>query len=591
MGKGRGETLGVHCSSDAVFALEKAGQELESLMLESGREIDAAGKAFEDLARQTDAILELAGGVILRVEDDSVRSILARVQSLGAEVRSFIQERLQATAEILETASAEANLLETLSQLTRGQRSIARETQVLSVLTNIEVARLGQLGEGFQYLAHQLDEFSQSVTRGTIELAAHTDERKAAIGETRRMLAAEIPRMDRELTQIEAELGEALEAVDSGLTRLSGTPAQFRSYVEEIAGKIAGVVAAIQAHDITRQQAEHVEEALRLIAGKMDGVNEADGETGAEANTELRQIVAGLAIQAYQLRSIRETMSSWVAQIKTCMDGILRIGCSDVMAIGPLVLEQERGLSSELARVEALEQGCQQDSEGVRETFASLSTLMQFVGEHVARSRSVREQLQLLTFNSIIEASRLGTKADAILEISHSIKRIAHAWGALTDRSAEAMGEIRELGKRAESTMKVYSQSGCGKLARAQAETRTALESLRAAAGFAATQAVAIEATIGRMQTKIAEAGEIGDRLSASVAHVDAALSGIEALRGEFEEEFPEGPGAIDPAEAEAIYSGSYTTAMEREVLRAALLGVPLPAAEQNLAGNDVELF
>jgi chromosome segregation ATPase len=594
--------LSVHCSYDAVFTLENVGQELGSLMLETEQEIGSAGKAFEDLARQTEVILELAAGVIGRVEDNSVNSILPKVQSLGAEVRSFIQERLRASTGILETVAEETSLLERLSQLARGQRSIARETQVLSVLTNIEVARLGELGNGFQYLARQLDGFSQSVAQGTKELAAHTDERKAAIDETRRTLAAEMPRMERELTQIEADLEEALESVDSGLTRLSQTPAQFRGCVEEIAGHIAGVVAAIQSYDITRQQVEHVEEGLRLIAAKMDGANGAGSEAGAEmaraelaqtdlSQDDLAQVGAGLAIQAYQLRSIRETMSSWVAQIRTCMDGILRIGCSDVMGIGPLVLEQERGLSSELARIGALEQRSQQESGGVRETAASLSNLMQLVGEHVERSRSVREQLQLLTFNSIIEASRLGAKADAILEISHSIKRISGAWGALTDRSAGAMGEILELVKRAESSSKVFSESGCGELAGAQAETRAALGSLRAAAEFVGTQATAIEAAIGGMQAEIAAAGASGDRLSASVARIDTALSGIQELQREIEQECPKGRGVVDHAEMEATYAASYTTEMEREVLRAALTGAPLPAAGHNLVGNDVELF
>jgi hypothetical protein len=135
-------------------------------MLESQREIEAAGKAFADLAHQTDAILGLAAGVIGCVEDKSVHSILPKVQSLGVEVRSFIEEKLRATTGILETAMEEAHLLDRLCQLTRGQRSIARETQVLSVLTNIEVARLDRLGAGFAYLAQQLEGFSQSLAQG-----------------------------------------------------------------------------------------------------------------------------------------------------------------------------------------------------------------------------------------------------------------------------------------------------------------------------------------------------------------------------------------------------------------------------------------
>jgi methyl-accepting chemotaxis protein len=556
-------------------------------MRDSEKEIDTVSREFEDLARHTDAILNLAAGVIGCVEDDSVKSILPKVQSLGAEARKFIQERLRATAGILETVIAEAELLGRLSRLTRGQRAIARETQALSVLTNIEVAHLGQLGTGFQYLAHQLGDFSQSVTEGAKDLACHTDERRASIEETKRMLMVELPRMHQEFARIEVDLENALAAAGSSLAELSRTPAQFRGCVEEIAGQIAGVVAAIQAHDITRQQVEHVREALQLISAKIRGVDNCK----SEASNELPRISAGLVIQAYQLKSIRETMGDWVSQIRRCMDGILRISSSEVVGTGPVVLEQERELSQQLARIEALEQECRADTAEVDDTLAGLSNLMQLVSEHLEKSKSVRDRLQLLSFNSIVESSRLGTQADAILEISQSIKRISVAWSEITDQSAQAKGEILNLAEQARQGLDVFSQDATGALRAAQAETGAGLENLRTAAGFAAGQAMEIESSIGRLQVKIAAVGITGNRLDACLGHIDTVLQKIEELKRQFVSDYPDALDRSDQAEVEAMFSASYTTEIERDVLHAALCGAPLPVVQQNLAGNDVELF
>ncbi len=46
-----------------------------------------------------------------------------------------------------------------------------------------------------------------------------------------------------------------------------------------------------------------------------------------------------------------------------------------------------------------------------------------------------------------------------------------------------------------------------------------------------------------------------------------------------------------DAAEVEQLFSASYTTELERDVLRAALHGTALPVAQPTLAGNSVELF
>jgi DNA repair exonuclease SbcCD ATPase subunit len=513
--------------------------------------------------------------------------VIPKVQSLGAAARLFIHERLEATAGILNNAAAEARLLDRLSELTRGQRSIARETQTLGVLTNIEVARLGQMGAGFEYLAHELDEFSQSVTKGTRELAGRTDERRAAIVETRRMLAAGLPRIRREFARIEADLEKALLSIDSSQTELAMAPARFRACAEEIASQIAGVVAAVQSHDITRQQLEHVQQSLELIRAQVRGVEEHQ-HPGPDEPPSIR---AGQAIQIYQLRSIRETVGCWITQIGTCMESILRISSSDVVRIGPAVVEQEKKISSQLARIGQLEQECMADSKEVQSALAGLSNLMELVGEHLARSRSVRDRLQLLTFNSIIEASRLGAQADAILEISKSIKRISSSWSEMTDGSAQAMEEILGLVEKSKAEMKSFSQEGSDGLREAQSLTRGGLEHLRAAAGFAAAQATEIEASTRNLQSRSALVGAAAGRLGACFNRLGEVLDEIEGASCRWETDHPVTVGPGDPNEMEEMFSVYYTTEMERAVLRAALCGGPIPVADQRQAGNDVELF
>jgi chemotaxis signal transduction protein len=262
-------------------------------MAEGEREMESLGRDFEGLARASNAILESAGAIVGCAESDRMASVLPGVQKLGSAAKGFIRTRLEATAGILDTVIAEQALLQQLSHLTRGQKAIVRETEMLRVLTNIEVARLGEVGAGFEYLAHELDDFSQSVTRSTQELTSHTEERREAIGETRRALGRELPGMREEFARIEQSLDNAMRLVEATLGQMYEMPVQFRGCVEGVAGQIAGVVAAIQAHDITRQQIEHVTGTLATIAAGIE-----DGE-----NVPAMQ--AGLTIQSYQLESLR----------------------------------------------------------------------------------------------------------------------------------------------------------------------------------------------------------------------------------------------------------------------------------------------
>jgi uncharacterized phage infection (PIP) family protein YhgE len=577
----------VHAGSPQIQKIETAAAEVQALLAQAETAIDAVTAGFADLAGEANSVLETVGAIIGCVEDEHFRTILVNVEALALASRAFVRGRLQATGGMLETVTAETKLLDRLSELTRGQRSIARETQTLSVLTHIEVARLGELGGGFQYLARELDEFSTAVTQSIKELTSHTEERKASVSETRRMLAAGLPRIRQEFSRIEEALGNALAEVGASNDQLRCAPERFRSAVEEIAGQIAGVVSAIQSYDITRQQLEHVQEGLTLIADKMTAAEESDSET----SDELPLVSAGLAIQSYQLRSISETVGQWMEQIGICLDGISRISSSEMGSIGPLVLEQERKLSSHLAHIEELEQACHGENEEVQSTFAGLTNLMQLVSEHVEKSRSVRDRLQLLTFNSIVEANHLGSKADAILEISQSIKRISINWSEMTDRSAQAMTEILKLVEGAKEMMLAFSAGGDKEFVEAQAETHRGLENLRTAAACVDHLAAAAEEKTSKLQTEIAAVSGSRDQLRSRFSAVESVFNGLEEVRGQLEDDFPGAGKRANRREAEALFSVSYTTEWEREVLRAALDGAPLPTAQQNLAGNSVELF
>lgn len=577
--------LSTRMESEAVVTLERARARIDAALRQAENAVVAVVGCFQDLARESASVLELAAEIIGCIESDEVRSVLPCVQALGEAAQGFIHGRLQATGSVLEMVAAEASLLERLSKLTRGQRSIARETQTLSVLTNIEVARLGALGAGFQYLAHQLDEFSQSVANSTKQLATHTEERQSSIIDTRRRLAAALPRVQKEFARIEGDLEGALKVAYNSHHELARAPEHFQSVVAEIAGQIAGVVAAVQGHDITRQQLEHVRDGLGEILRRMDAPAAEDEEVDA---LEEPLLASGLGIQVYQLRSIEQVVSGWLGRIGDCAGNILRISTSEVTGIGPAVLRQERELSEQLGRIERLEQECEADSAEVQATFEGLSNLMQLVGEHVARSHEVQERLQLLTFNSIVEASHLGTQADAILEISQSIKRIAGEWSELTARSAEAKNEILALVEQTRGSMESFSGDGVQPLRAAQQETRIGLEKLRAAASCAATRAERVEAATATLQSRIAAVSEARDRLEASFTALTEIQSELQALQSPA---VGAAAGRADFRQAETIFGGSYTTELEREVLRAALQGAPLPAADQHLEGNDVELF
>ena len=579
--------MSMEFKTEVVDVLEKGKGELAALARTTASEIESVAKTFEGLSGHVDTILSLAGGIVGCVEDERVTSLLPKVQRLGTTAKRLIEDRVKATAGILEAVTMEVKLLRQLSEVTRAQEGIALETRALSVLTNVEVARIGAGGEGFQYLARELAGFSKSVSEDIQELGRHTDGHRATIEATRRVLTDELPRLREEFARMEFSLGEALSAVSSGLAQLSQTPVQFRAYVEDVARQIAGVVAAIQAHDITRQQIEHVQEAFTTISE----IVSREWASEAEGISEQSRAYAGLSIQAYQLRSIKETVASWAAQIRNCVGGILNVSASSVVGIGSDVLDKERDMSSELVHIERVERDSLAYCERIQSTFSGLESLVQLVSEHLKRAKSIRDHLHLLTLNSIIEASRLGNRAAAILAVGNSIKEISAEWSRITSQSEHSMREVVNLAQKTRTLMEAFSGDGNSQLREAQEQTGAGLEALRTAAAFAAQQAQATLGATEKMQATTTEVGHSVDILNACFGRIDAVISEVERMKQQWETSQPDIKTRYDAAEVEQMFGASCTTEMERAVMRAALGGTALPAAEQSFEGNSVELF
>ncbi len=582
-------TMSANRKEQLLAELAAAHADLAELARSSEVEVQAVAHAFKALASQAETVLRQAAAIVDCVEEKSMASVFSSVQSLSLTVRDFLGHRLQAVSTIVETLQDEESLLLRLITLTQSQEAISRHLRALSVLTNVEVAHLGSTGGNFQLLAQELSTFSKALARQTLELARDTENRKQTIADTRKELAANLPQLSSAMTQMEGGIAKTLQVIDAGQTQQAGIPEQFRRGAEDTAQQVAGVVTAIQAHDITRQQIEHVQHALHLIASRVAGSS--NSWNGEPPGDDLSAVYAGLNIQICQLKTIDATISNWTSQVRRCMDGIQQLSASEVVAIGPAVLRQEQELSAELAHIEQLQHRSQEYSQRMQSTLRGLSSLVELVDAHLKRTQSIRDRLQILMFNSLIEAQRLGSRGAVVSAIASLIKEVSEEWTVIASQSRLALTEILGLIQRTSAIMEVFSEASCQKLRVDQAETATALDKVRSAAAFVANEAAQMQATTEDMHAHLAEVSGTGGRMEACFGRLKAVVGEMESMTRDLKNDDNSIFERCHRSEVEQWLSPFYTTEIERAVMSAALHGTAMPAAQQAFAGNAVELF
>lgn len=579
---GVGNSTGSYTRMTARLVAAQA--ELTRLASSSETEVSAVTYAFRSLAGEAGQILRQSAGIVASVGNENMSTALSTVQALSDTVQTFLGQRVDAATSILETLQAAEILLSRLAWATQCQEGIAGHLKALSVLTNVEVAQMGEAGSGFQFLARELYTFARSVSEQTQELARQSQGRRQALEETRRELAASLPGLHAELLRSESDLSETLRVIGEGLSQLASIPERFQIRAETTTRQIAGVVSAIQAHDITRQQAGHVQSGLQDIASTLAGAD-------SLPSGELSIAYAGLTIQVSQLRNIQDTVGRWVSQVGVCMGGIQELSASDVVEVGAIVLAQERELSSQLARVEELQRRSLAYGVRIQHTVQGLFSLVELVNEHLKRSQAIRQRLQLLTFNSLIEAHHLGRQGGVVSAIANLIKSVSAEWIVIADQSHAATAQIVELVQRTNQVMEVFSDASSEKLREDQTQSSAALDTVRKVAVFVAREAAQMQGVTEKMQRQIQQSGNTVERLQASFAHLGVALEHIEGLAAGLQQSYPQVEESKDLVEVERLFSRFYTTEIERQILQSVLRGTPVAVLESSLAGNAVEFF
>jgi hypothetical protein len=302
--------------------------------------------------------------------------------------------------------------------------------------------------------------------------------------------------------------------------------------------------------------------------------------------------LALLNIQAAQMLYIKQSMEQEINQTADCIDRILHLSSSDLVMMASGSLEQNRKLAEILERVATLESESEADHAEIQHLLMGLEGISQLVSTHLAILRNAREQMHLLNLNSMIAADRLGGQAAGLVEIARNINRISSDWEALAARTEMTMARVTLALQSANRADPIVSSTENDTLASGLKMTRERIAALKDAAAMAARNSGRVDLAVTRLKNEIDEVSVATEGARQSLNLIERAIGFLsQAQRTKTSDDLP-GLTDADLHQIEARCEASYTTELERQILRAALHGqaVPLPG-EQAAIGNDVELF
>jgi methyl-accepting chemotaxis protein len=468
--------------------------------------------------------------------------------------------------------------------------------RVLASMTRIEASRLGQAGGEFgdlaeevQSLAGAIESSGQSVLEASLALQQRV---QAALVRVTTLHGHEL----KELPALVEAVMESLGSFQDRQRRAGETSRRGAADYRDVSSAIADLITAIQFHDITRQQIEHVADALDELhdeaQGHLSRGSPADRRTGAV-----------LALQSSQLSNTGRTFLSAVDRMERDLDRIGErvVGMADSGRTLMGVAEDEQDsfflqMESRFTAVLKIAGKCAEVEVETQATLADLTGAAQRMEETVDAVRQIGNRIHRIAINAAIRAEHIGKAGHSLAVVAESMQRLALQTNQVTSEVAGVLGSIREA-----------AGTWSGGLALLTAAESSGGDVCSAMRGTILKIHSASEAAFGRIRQIGALSRRLGDAIRSARAGFSAGplfagvIEGARSTLGTLSAQALQTPADGDPAvplPAYEAFASRYTMQAERDVHESVAAGegaAPLlaPVAESGGGdlGENVELF
>jgi methyl-accepting chemotaxis protein len=579
--------------NDWRTVIEQVVGELEDLNRSTERDFLAVGEKlgdFRQTARQIASDMTTLAELISGEQGSNASRALTRI----LEHSKGMDERIEQSGQVL-------GQLHELSGRVRlafaGLRNTVSIFRTLCTLTQIETSRLGSAGGDFGDLAAEVRPLSESIQSSGERVLEDSSRLDEGVQRAMRSGSELRTRQLKELPGLISGVMDSLDSFDERRRRAAESSACQAAQYGTLCDAVGNMVRSIQFHDITRQQVEHVVEALRQF--HLDRAGERGGALPAGAG-------AILALECSQLSAARGVFASSLACMERDLESISgrvrEMAEASRALMGISTDDQDSfflGMEGHFTAILKMLGSCTQAQSEMALLAAKLGETIGGMRDGVGEIRGIEIRIQRIAINATIRATHIGAAGDALNVIASVMQRLALDSNANTEDVSGALDVMSE-------TVKRVSGGNCDGVPGADSETDEVTGEMRRAVGelhslsessfSRVNQIAALGARLAR------DAGAVRDNFSAGTLFaqvVDRARSELQAIGAQPAGGSSEAGEGVADSQLEHLAS-RYTMQRERDVHASMASGSALPEApaegrevalQDGDLGDNVELF
>jgi len=389
------------------------------------------GSQMQDFYQRSTEITSMANQLVDSVSGDQVQALIDRLRQMMGDMEAYLASARSQSSVSCGTLEQILELLDQVSHPLEGFQKMTKALRMLGISTKIESSRLGEMGLGFQTLALDVEKLSLLVSEKSSNILNHRQLLARMITDNLRLVRNNEAVQDKELSGVLTSTSGNLEELVSVNNRCGSFGSLVSSVSAEVSANISEVVSSMQMHDMTRQQVEHIVEALERLSVKLQ-----NPDNFAPDSDSLRKLIIETGdVCELQSAQLRFASSELCGAVHIIVDNLRDVASKQsLMASESLsttgVADSSGGsfmeaMSRGLGTVTAVLASCAQSDREMASTLTKVADTMQEVSGFVTDIEEIGSEIDLIALNSQIKAAHTGKEGAALGVLAEAIKRLS----------------------------------------------------------------------------------------------------------------------------------------------------------------------
>lgn len=442
--------------------LQEIAQGLLSLASRSEDEFIGLGEKLMEFSSTSHQIFQQTELSLQKINGTGDDNVLVNIRRLLEASVVILHKQSDYMADSLHCMQPMSENLYQLSKLENDFQKINRFLRIIGICTKIESERVGVQGEEFMSLGKEIDRIWSLFTQNTDDLFQQAGKSAVFVDLAQKRMDGHHKNYVALISRLQESIQSALKGVEEMFQLSSMAGKKMADGAQHISQEIGKIVSSLQFHDITRQEIEHVHEALVEKGGRIKDSSALKDEKFFSLIQKTNQ---SLIIQIAQLENAAKQMDQAGTRIRTSLEEIA--GKSEenkkiVSVFDGNISSGESGkmecLESEISKLDSILHQWKNLEEELSQVIKPTTQCADQIDNYMNQMEKVAYKVNILSLNALIKATRNVKSGRAFEVLAEEISQQAKYSGELSREASLKLHTLTQKNKDMAKTLGLFEE-------------------------------------------------------------------------------------------------------------------------------------